>query len=175
MTERISLSFEDFLRKRNDAKSMEAGERALFRAEASQEWQRLKDQLRAMTEGKSLGGDVFEWSPYPAPYPDFLKLRDVALSFETGLVVADVMPKYRIVFCRRPLRVNEMWANHEPIPAERWWLTLEMEEGAIYWNVKELRVRKNTSEFADYVAVHLVEYHQRYIEALKAKYPLAGH
>src|SRR5271166_6533518 len=107
MTERISLSFEDFLRKRNDAKSMEDGERALLRAEATQEWQRLKDQLRTMTDGKKLGADVFEWSPYPAPYPDFLKLRDVALSFETGLVVADVMPKYRIVFCRRPLRVNE--------------------------------------------------------------------
>jgi hypothetical protein len=175
MTERISLSFDDFLRKRNDAKSMEDGERALFRAEASQEWELLKDHLRQITDGKKLGADVFEWSPYPALYPDFLRLRDVALSFETGQVVRDVIPRYRLVFSRRPPRAPEVWANAEPTPAERWWLTLELDGGILHWNVKENRIRMTTQKFAEHMAVRLVEYQQRYLEALKSKYPLASH
>jgi len=174
MNEPRSFSFEEFLRERNNAKSMEAGDRALFRTAADKEWQRLKDRVRQITEGKMLGPDLFEWSPYPASYPDFLKLKDVALSFEAGTVVGDALPKYRIGFCRRPLRSGEMWADREPIPAERWWLTVESDGGVLYWEIRESRLRLTTEKFADYAAMQLVEYQQRYLEAVKAKYPWAG-
>jgi hypothetical protein len=174
MNEPSSLSFEEFLRQRNDARSMEAGDRALFRTAAEKEWQRLKERVRQITEGKMLGADPFEWSPYPASYPDFLKLKDVALSFEAGTVVGDAPQKYRVVFSRRPLRSGEMWADREPIPAERWWLNVEADAGVLYWSVKESRVRFSTEKFADHVAMQLVEYQQRYRDAVKAKYPWAG-
>jgi hypothetical protein len=171
MDEPSALSFDEFLRRRNDAKSMEEGDNAHFRAAAAQEWQRLKDRLRLITEGKRLGADLFEWCPYPAPYPDFIKLKDVALCFESGTVVGDAAQKYRIVFARRPLRSGEMWANEAPIPAERWWLTLEPEGDRLYWQVKESRMRMPTEKFADHAAMQFVEYQQRYLEAIKARYP----
>jgi len=174
MTEHSSLSFDEFLRQCNDAKSAEDGDQALLRAAAAQEWQRLKDRLRRITEGKRLGADVFEWSPYPAPYPDFIKLKDVALCFESGTVVGDAAQKYRLVFSRRPLRSGEMWANAEPIPAERWWLALEAENGVLHWLVRENRLRMKTEEFADHAAMRFVEYHQRYAAAVKARYPWAS-
>jgi hypothetical protein len=174
MTERISLSFDEFLRQCNDAKSTEEGDQALFRATAGQEWQRLKDRLRKITDGKRLGADHFEWCPYPAPYPDFIKLKDVALCFESGTVVGDAAQKYRIVFARRPLRSGEMWANSEPIPAERWWLALEPADGVLYWHVKESQIRMTTEEFADHAAMRFVEYQQRYVAAVKARYPWAS-
>jgi hypothetical protein len=174
MNEPNSLTFEEFLRQRNEAKTMEAGDRALFRLAAEKEWQRLKERVRQITEGKMLGADHFEWSPYPAPCPDFLKLKDVALSFESGTVVGDAPQKYRVVFSRRPLRSGEMWADREPIPAERWWLSVEAESGVMYWAVRDSRARLTTEKFADHIAMQLVEYQQRYLDAVKAKYPWAG-
>lgn len=173
MNEPSSLSFDEFLRQRNDARAMEAGDRALFRTAAEKEWQRLKDRVQQITEGKMLGLDVFEWSPYTASCPDFVKLKDVALTFEAGTVIGDGPPKYRIVFSRRPLRSGEMWADHEPIPAERWWLNVEQQDGELVWQVKESRVRLATERFADHMAMQLVDYQQRYLEAVKAKYPWA--
>ncbi|WP_263350644.1 hypothetical protein [Acidicapsa acidisoli] len=174
MNEPSSLSFEEFLRQRNEAKTLEAGDRALFRMAAEKEWQRLKERVRQITEGKMLGADLFEWSPYPASYPDFLKLKDVALLFEAGTVVGDAPQKYRVVFSRRPLRSGEMWADREPIPAERWWLTVEAESSVLYWAVRDSRVRLITEKFGDHIAMQLVEYQQRYMDAVKAKYPWAG-
>ncbi len=174
MNEPSTLSFEEFLRQRNKAKTMEAGDRALLRIAAEKEWQRLKERVQQITEGKMLGADLFEWSPYPASYPDFLKLKGVALSFEAGTVVGDAPQKYRVVFSRRPLRSGEMWADREPIPAERWWLAVEPEAGVLYWAVRDSRVRLATEKFADHIAMQLVEYQQRYMDAVKAKYPWAG-
>ena len=67
-----------------------------------------------------------------------------------------------------------MWADREPIPAERWWLTVESDGGVLYWEIRESRLRLTTEKFADYAAMQLVEYQQRYLEAVKAKYPWAG-
>jgi len=169
-----SLSFEEFLRERNDAHSIEAGDRAIFRVAAEKEWQRLKDRVRQITEGKMLGADLFEWAPYPAACPDFLKLKDVAVCFESGTVVGDALQKYRIVYSRRPLRGSEMWGDREPVPAERWWLSVEAEDGVLYWRIRDGEARATTERFADYVAMQLVIYQQRYTEAVKAKYPWLG-
>jgi hypothetical protein len=171
MTDNISLSFDEFLRQCNDAKSTEDGDQALFRAAAAEEWQRLKDRLRQLTEGKRLGADIFEWCPYPAPYPDFIKLKDVALCFESGTVVSDGAQKYRLVFSRRPLRSGEMWANEAPIPVERWWLSLDAQGERFHWQVKESQVRMVTEDFAEHAAMRFVEYQQRYVSAVKARYP----
>jgi len=170
MADGILPSFDEFLRLRNDAMYVEECGNAQFRFRADREWQCLKDRLQQITAGKMLGADLFEWSPYPALYPDFLKLTDVALSFETGTLVGDAPPRYRLVLSRRPLRPNEMWPDEEPIPAERCWLSLEPENGKLYWKSVDSPIRFATEEFAEFIAVQLVEYRQRYIDALKARY-----
>jgi len=171
MADSISLSFDEFLRLRNDAMYVEECGNAQFRVQADREWQYLKDRLKQITAGKMLGADPFEWSPYPALYPDFLKLTDVALSFETGTLVGEAPPRYRLVLSRRPLRPSEMWPDEEPIPAERCWLSLEPENGGLYWKSADSPIRFATGQFAEFLAVQLVEYQQRYNEALKARSP----
>jgi len=115
--------FDEFLRKRNEERAAEARNTDVLFADQGKEWQRLKDELRRITDGKRLGTDPFEWSPYPAPYTDFLKLKDVAVVFATTPIGALAPGPYRIVFARRPLRANEVWVDDEPISAVNWVLT----------------------------------------------------
>lgn len=163
--------FDEFLRKRNEERAAEARNTDVLFADQGKEWQRLKDELRRITDGKRLGTDPFEWSPYPAPYTDFLKLKDVAVVFATTPIGALAPGPYRIVFARRPLRANEVWVDDEPISAVNWVLTLEPVGSVLHWNAKEPGLRLPTSDFAAKIAEHLVEYFEAYIAALKSKYP----
>jgi len=163
--------FDEFLQKRNAAESMKARDTILLFSDAGKEWQRLKDRVREITDGKSLGAEKFEWSSYPAPYPDFLKLKDVAATFIVTVAAGIPAQNFRIVFARRPLRANEMWVDDEPIPAKTWLLNLEATNGIFYWSQKQSAVKWTTEGFAGYIAQQLVEYYEAYTAALKAKYP----
>jgi len=163
--------FDEFLQKRNAAESMKARDTILLFAEAGKEWQRLKDRVCEITEGKSLGVEKFEWAPYPAPYPDFLKLKDVAATFIATMAAGNTAQNFRIVFARRPLRANEMWVDDEPISARTWQLSLEAAKGIFYWAQKQSAAKWTTEGFAGYIAQQLVEYYEAYTGALKAQYP----
>ena len=163
--------FDEFLQKRNAAESVKARDTILLFAEAEKEWQRLKDQVQKITKGKTLGLEPFEWAPYPAPYPDFLKLKDVAATFiETGATGGRAQ-SLRIVFARRPLKANEMWVDDEPIPARVWLLELEAANGIFYWHQKQDAAKWTTEGFAGHIAQQLVEYYEAYAVTLKAQYP----
>jgi len=163
--------FDEFLRKRNELRSAQGGDTTLLAAEAMNEWQRLKDRVREITCGKALGSEKFEWAPYPAPYPDFLKLKDVAATFIAYRVAGNLQQDFRITFARRPLRANEMWIDDDPIPPKAWLLTLEVTNGLFYWSLKQDAAKRTTEEFAIHVAQELVEYYEAYTAALKAQYP----
>jgi hypothetical protein len=163
--------FDEFLRKHNEAESMKARDTILNFAGAGNEWQRLKDQVRKITEGKTLGIEPFEWAPYPAPYPDFLKLKDVAVTFISYGAAGNSPQNLRIAFARRPLRANEMWVDDEPISARTWLLNLEAENGIFYWSQQASAVKWTTEGFAGYIAQQLVEYYEAYRSELKAQFP----
>ncbi|MGD0520409.1 MAG: hypothetical protein ABSA48_04060 [Terracidiphilus sp.] len=167
--------FDEYLQKRNAAESMKARDSILLFAEAGKEWQRLKDRVREITAGKSLGVEKFEWSPYPAPYPDFLKLKDVAATFIAKVAAGTSAQNFRVVFSRRPLRaddvVREEWSDEDPIPARTWLLNLKPTNGIFCWSQKQSAAKWTTEGFAGYIAQQLVEYYEAYTSALKAKYP----
>jgi hypothetical protein len=168
-------NFDEFLQKRNAAESMKARDTTLLFSDAGNEWQQLKDRVREITEGKALGVEKFEWSPYPSPYPDFLKLKDVAATFIAKVAAGSPAQNFRVVFSRRPLRaddvVREEWSDEDPIPARTWLLNLESSKGIFYWSQKQSAVKWATEGFAGYIAQQLVEYYEAYTAALKAKYP----
>jgi hypothetical protein len=163
--------FDEFLQKRNAAESMKARDTILLFVEAEREWQRLKDQVRKVTEGKVLGTEPFEWSPYPAPYPDFLKLKDVAATFISTAAAGNRGQDLRIVLARRPLKANEMWVDDEPIPPRAKLLNLEARNSIFYWAQKQETTKWTTEGFANHIAQQLVEYYEAYVGALKAQYP----
>jgi hypothetical protein len=163
--------FEDFLQKRNTAEHMKARDTILFLVEADKEWERLKEQVRKITKGKVLGTEPFEWAPYPAPYPDYLKLKDVAATFIATAAAGNRARNLRIVFSRRPLKANEMWVDDEPIPAKVRLLDLETTNGIFYWTQKQDAAKWTTEGFANHTAQQLVEYYEAYTGALRAQYP----
>lgn len=164
--------FDEFLRKRNEELAAGARDTALPASDQVKAWQRLKDELRRITQGKRLGTEPFEWSPYPAPYPDFLKLGDVAAVFVIPVALTPVPPDFRIVFGRRPTRADEMLApssSSAAIPWLRWLPTVDFAGGVLHWNAKEEGLRLPTPQFAAKVAERLVEYFEEYNAALKTK------
>jgi hypothetical protein len=163
--------FDEFLCKRNREIFTEARHAELPNTDQGKEWVRLKEQIREITQGKSLGNAPFEWSPYPAPYPDFLKLKDVSVTFLTPSITGLTPRTYRLVFARRPLRANELWVDDEPVPAVRWTLELSPLEGLLNWVSKDEGIRMPTAQFAERVAQRLVEYFDTYTVALRAKDP----
>jgi hypothetical protein len=163
--------FDEFLRTRNELQSAQGSDTTLLAAEAMNEWHRLKDRAREITDGKALGSEKFEWAPYPAPYPDFLKLKDVAATFISPRIAGDSQRDFRITFARRPLRANEMWVDDDPIPPKPWLLTLEVSSGLFYWSLKNNVAKRTTEEFAIHIAQELVEYYEAYTAALKSQYP----
>ena len=171
MTDTEMTEFDEFLRKRSEASSAATRDAALPIEDHGKEWQRLKDELRRITNGKALGAEPFEWSPYPAPYPDFLKLRDVAAVFATPLAGKMTPASFRIMFARRSSRADEVSRVDAPISAIQWLLTLEPADGVLYWNAKEPGLRLPTPQFAVKIAERLVEYFEEYNAALKFRYP----
>jgi len=163
--------FEDFLQKRNAAEQMKARDIILNFGGEDREWELLKEQVRKITEGKALGPEPFEWAPYPAPYPDFLKLKDVAATFIATPAAGNHARSLRVVFSRRPLKANEMWVDDEPIPAKTQLLDLEATNGVLYWNQKQDAAKWTTEGLASYIAQQLVEYYEAYRVALKAAFP----
>ena len=163
--------FDEFLRKRNEERSATVRDIHLNFADQGKEWQWLKDELRRITEGRKLGTEAFEWPTYPAPYPDFLTLGDVAVVFATPAIATLAPQIYRLMFVRRPFRANEVSNIGAPIPAVNWLLSLQHSEGVGYWIVKEDGLRLPTPQFAVKIAERLVEYFDSYTAALRAKYP----
>ena len=134
--------FEDFLQKRNAAEQMKARDMILLLSEADREWERLKEQIRKITEGKAL-----------------------------GTAAGNHARSLRIVFSRRPLKANEMWVDDEPIPAKTRLLELEATNGVFYWNQKQDAAKWTTEGFASYIAQQLVEFYEAYRAVLKAAFP----
>jgi hypothetical protein len=130
------------------------------------EWQRLKDAARSVTAGRTVDGNHFEWSPYGAYYPDFLRLKDVAASFYDRGERNGVPQACSIRFDRRSPEPNAMFLeNKSPVPAEVWSLEPRADGKTVIWWVKELGRNFTSAELASQIAIRLVKQYEAYERA----------
>jgi hypothetical protein len=127
------------------------------------EWEILKQEAaRFAVEGKEFDGEKFEWAPYPAYYPDFLKLGNVAATFLYREILS--APDFRIRLTRRPEAPGTMWAGGEksPLNAIEWSLRTSIQSDGIVWTIAEMNEAFSTAALAEKVAVELSKYHLAY-------------
>jgi Fic family protein len=161
--ELASSEFEDFLSEREAKQNQlrSAGEVVARGAEA--EWQRLKDATKALTAGKIIDGNRFEWAPYSTPYPDFLQLKDVAATFIDGGTRNEIPQTRSIRFDRTASGPKGVFLEGKsPVPVEVWSLEPRAEGQKVVWHVKELGKAFKSSELASQVAIRLVRQYEAY-------------
>ena len=130
------------------------------------EWQHLKDVARSLTAGKAVDGNEFEWSPYYAYYPDFLRLKDVAASFYDRGERNGIPQACSIRFDRRAPAPNSVFLEDQsPIPSEVWSLEPRAEGKAVVWWVNELGKSFTSVELASQIAIRLVKQYEAYEHA----------
>lgn len=126
------------------------------------EWEMLKlETSRFATEDKDFDSQKFEWAPYQAYYPDFLKLGNVAATFlsREGTGASD----FRIRFTRRPQEPGRIWVDEKsPLNTIEWSLKPAIEEDVIVWAVAEMNQTFSSAALADKIAVELSKYHLAY-------------
>ncbi|HME34454.1 MAG TPA: hypothetical protein VKF84_04380 [Candidatus Sulfotelmatobacter sp.] len=126
------------------------------------EWEILKQEAaRFAAEGKEFDGEKFEWAPYAAYYPDFLKLGNVAATF---LSRGTNGPRdFRIRLTRRPEAPGTMWVDEKsPLNTIEWSLKTSIQSDGIVWSVAEMNEAFSTAALAEKVAVELSKYHLAY-------------
>ena len=130
---------------------------------AAAEWQSLKDATKALTAGKSVEGNRFEWRPYSAYYSDFLQLKNVAAIFIDRGIRNGVPQACSIRFDRNASGPQgKFLEDKSPVPAEVWSLEPRAEGQNVIWHVKELGKNFTSTELASQVAIRLVKQFETY-------------
>jgi len=81
----------------------------------------LKDATKALTAGKTVDGNPFQWAPYSASYPDFLQLKDVAATFFDRWIRNGVPQACSIRFDRNASGPQGVFLEDKsPVAAEVW-------------------------------------------------------
>jgi len=127
------------------------------------EWAVLKGLTsRFAIDGKEFDGNKFEWAPYTAYHPEFLKLGDVAATFLSR--EEEGTPRNcRVRFSRRPLEPGRMWIDEKsPLEAIEWSLCAVIDGDSIAWEVAELDQTLSSEALAEKIAVELSKYHLAY-------------
>lgn len=132
------------------------------------EWSLLKDKVRVLAANESYKGKPFEWSPYSAPYADFVRLGEVAAIFRDSRSLPDTPLACEIFIGRRPLAANELWIEDEAPSFQILHLGLHEQNGQMAWQVKELRKTLSTDELANSILLALVKYFDEYAAFYKA-------
>ncbi len=122
---------------------------------------------RFALDNKEFLGYKFEWSPYPAPRSEFLKLNNVAVTFTDGGVKNGVLLNCRVHFARRPLKPGgETWASeNSALDPIAWSLEPVMQGDSVAWWIPELRKTLSSADLAEKIAIELSRYHAAYEEA----------
>ena len=163
-------NFKDYLRvQREEAEPSFRVEQALA-SSVSSEWASLKQRVRELAEGESFDGERFLWSPYPAPYPEYLLLWEVAASFRDRGVLEGVPRNCAVRFGQRPLPADQLWAETEMLPTEVWHLEPQGKTEGIEWAIHELRENVSNEELANRVLIGFLEYYKRYRAAFRMKF-----
>jgi hypothetical protein len=153
--------FDHFLMEREAKQSGAKYSPTVLAGGAAAEWQRVKDITRSMTAGKKIDGNPFEWTPYSAYYPDFLRFKDVAASFFDNGNQNGVPQACRIRFDRRSPAHNSPFVDEKsPIDPEVWSPEPQVEGKNIVWSVKELVKIFTSSELASQVAIRWCASHR---------------
>jgi Fic family protein len=160
-----NTEFDQFLTQREAKQSGQTDSQNLLIKGVAPAWRRLKDTTKAMTAGKQVDGNPFEWAPYDAYYPDFLQLKDVAASFFDRGSRDGVLQGCSIRFDRRAAASGTTFIDDSPIKPETWSLEPKVVDGQIVWSVKELEKTFTSVELASQVAIRLVKQYELYERA----------
>lgn len=164
--ELVEAEFDHFLNERKAQQGEQKTAEQIISEGAAHEWQRLKAMTRSLTAGKEVDGNPFEWSPYGAYYPDFLRLKEVAASFFDRGVRNGVPQGCSIRFDRRSPEPNAMFLEEKsPVAAEVWALEFQTDGRAVIWWVKELGKSLTSAELAAQVGIRLVKQYESYEHA----------
>jgi hypothetical protein len=160
-------NFDDFAQQQSVSEANERRDRARLAQETKPEWAVLKGLVsRFALDGKEFGGHKFEWAPYPASRPEFLRLKDVAVTFLDQGERNGVPQNCRVRFTRRPLKPLEMWVDDEfsPPPLD-WSLNPVIQGESIGWLVPEVGAGFSSADLAEKIAIELSRYHSKYEDA----------
>ena len=164
--ELTSTEFDQFLSARNAQQSDGKTAEQIVMEGTAREWQHLKDQTRTLTAGKEVDGSKFEWAPYSAYYPDFLRLKEVAASFYDRGQRNGVPQDCSIRFDRRSPEPNAMFLEDQsPVPAEIWSLEPRADGTTVVWWVKKLGKELTSTALATQIAIRLVKQYEAYEQA----------
>jgi hypothetical protein len=152
--------FKEYLRSREMSEARR--EEELDVSKMTAEWTRLKNNVRALADGETYKGDRFEWSPYSAPYTDFVRLGNVAAIFRDSRSLPSTPLACEVFIGRKPLAASEMWVEDEAPAPQLWHLEPRDQNGQMTWQVKELRKTISTEELANTILLALVRFFDDY-------------
>ena len=155
--------FDEFLSSREAKQNQFGTAEEVIAQGAATEWKSLKDATKALTAGKAVDGNPFQWAPYSSPYPDFLQLKDVAAIFIDRGIRNGIPQACSIRFDRNASGPQGVFLeNKSPVAAEVWSLELRVKGQNVLWHVKELGKNLTSSELASQVAIRLVKQFEAY-------------
>jgi len=161
----MSENFDDFAEGRNKR----ARDEATLAREMMPEWIVLKGLVSQFAlDDKEFGGYKFEWAPYPAPYPEFLRLDQVAATFSHHGTRNGMPQDCQVHIARRQLKSGEIWVNADsPLEPIEWSLVPEIRDGIVLWRIPELGTTFSSAELAEKIAIELSKYQEAYTEAYR--------
>jgi hypothetical protein len=161
--ELANSEFDQFLSEREANQNQFRSAAEVVAQGAAAEWQHLKDATKALTAGKAIDGNWFEWAPYSTLYPDFLQLKNVATTFIDRGTRNGIPQTCSIRFDRNASVPQGVFLEEEsPVPAEIWSLEPRAEGQNVVWQVKELGKSFTSSELASQTAIRLVKQYEAY-------------
>jgi hypothetical protein len=158
----MAENFDDFAEERNNR----ARDEAMLASAAMPEWGVLKGLVSQFAlDGKGFGGHRFEW----APYPEFLRLDQVAATFSHHGARNGVPQDCQVHIARRQLNSGEIWVSGDsPLDPIEWSLVPEMRDEIVLWRIPELGGKTFTSaQLAEKIAIEFSKYQEAYAEAYR--------
>ena len=132
--------------------------------ETKPEWAVLKGLTsRFALDSKEFEGHRFEWVTHSPVSPDCLILDYVAAIFLDHGEKNGVPQGCRVLFTRKPLASNQVWAEDESrVAPQTWSLEPAIEGDSLVWSVRELGERLSSADLAEKIAIELAKYHKTY-------------
>jgi len=159
-------NFKDYLRAQKERSASTPEGTALSRP--TEEWAQLKQRVRELAAGESYDGEQFLWSPYPAPFPEFLALGNVALSFNHRGRSAS--SGYTVSFGQRPLAPSEVFSSSKALEIEYRHLEPQASAHDFVWSAEEYKNNFSTEELADKLLIEFLEYYKRHLPSSQTKF-----
>jgi hypothetical protein len=127
----------------------------LFATSGKTEWQRLQEDVKAVTAGKRVDGETFQWQGRS------LVLGSVAATFMFDMEVNGILQGCKVVFGRLPFGA---YADEPRIAPEVWCLDFYTNDGShILWTIDERPgMARPPKDLALSISTRLVQYHDEY-------------